>query len=74
VVVYKRDDVAATTIRRYVDREHVRVHELEKLRMLWVEALARKSDVFGAFPRFKAAAENESGKHIQKSGPRRWSG
>jgi hypothetical protein len=26
--------------------------------MLWVEALARKSDVFGAFPRFKAAAEN----------------
>ncbi|GAA5877470.1 hypothetical protein JCM3774_001622, partial [Rhodotorula dairenensis] len=34
--------------------------------MLWVEALARKSDVFGAFQRFKAAAENESGKHIQR--------
>ncbi|GAA5880109.1 hypothetical protein JCM3774_004151, partial [Rhodotorula dairenensis] len=27
--------------------------------MLWVDALARKSDVFGAFQRFKATAENE---------------
>ena len=34
--------------------------------MLWVEALTRKSDIFGAFQRFKAAAENESGKHIQQ--------
>ncbi|GAA5888400.1 hypothetical protein JCM3774_002846, partial [Rhodotorula dairenensis] len=33
-------------------------------RMLWVEPLAHKSDVFGAFQRFKAAAENESGRRI----------
>lgn len=33
-------------------------------RMLWVEPLAHKSDVFGAFQRFKAAAENESGRHV----------
>ncbi|GAA6026934.1 hypothetical protein JCM8202_005054, partial [Rhodotorula sphaerocarpa] len=35
-------------------------------RMLWAEPLARKSDVFGAFQRFKAAAENESGKRIHR--------
>ena len=35
-------------------------------RMLWVEPLAHKSDVFGAFQRFKAAAENESGMRIQR--------
>ncbi|GAA5869503.1 hypothetical protein JCM3774_001470 [Rhodotorula dairenensis] len=35
-------------------------------RMLWVEPLAHKSDVFGAFQRFKAAAENESGRRIQR--------
>ena len=33
-------------------------------RMLWVEPLAHKSDVFGAFQRLKAAAENESGRHV----------
>ena len=35
-------------------------------RMLWVEPLAHKSDVFGAFQRFKAAAENELGRHVQR--------
>ena len=33
-------------------------------RMLWVEPLARKSDVIDAFRRFKARAETESGKKI----------
>ncbi|GAA5920509.1 hypothetical protein JCM6882_005942 [Rhodosporidiobolus microsporus] len=35
-------------------------------RMLWVEALGRKSDVLGAFQRFKALVEEESGKMIQR--------
>ncbi|GAA5830367.1 hypothetical protein JCM3770_000664, partial [Rhodotorula araucariae] len=34
-------------------------------RMLWVEPLARKSDVLSAFIRFKAAAENESGRRLR---------
>ncbi|GAA6056493.1 hypothetical protein JCM3770_007029 [Rhodotorula araucariae] len=34
--------------------------------MLWVEPLARKSDVLAAFMRFKAAAENESGHRLQR--------
>ena len=42
VVVDKRDDVAATTIRRYVDREHVRVHELEKLCRLTIRPRKRQ--------------------------------
>mgnify|MGYP002718862977 CR=1 FL=1 len=33
-------------------------------RMPWAKALARKSDVFGAFQRFEA--ENKSGQHIQR--------
>ncbi|GEM12711.1 gag-Pol polyprotein [Rhodotorula toruloides] len=35
-------------------------------RMLWVEPLARKSDVFEAFVQFKAKVENESGRQIQR--------
>ncbi|GAA5825927.1 hypothetical protein JCM3770_000128, partial [Rhodotorula araucariae] len=35
-------------------------------RMLWVEPLARKSDVLAAFMCFKAAAENESGHCLQR--------
>ncbi|GEM08048.1 gag-Pol polyprotein [Rhodotorula toruloides] len=35
-------------------------------RMLWVEPLARKSDVFEAFVQFKAKVENESGRRIQR--------
>ncbi|GAA5829977.1 hypothetical protein JCM3770_000360, partial [Rhodotorula araucariae] len=35
-------------------------------RMLWVEPLARKSDVLSAFIRFKAAAENESGRRLRR--------
>ena len=34
--------------------------------MLWAEGLSRKSDVFGAFQRCKAAAENESGTHVRR--------
>ncbi|GAA6016628.1 hypothetical protein JCM10207_000127 [Rhodosporidiobolus poonsookiae] len=35
-------------------------------RMLWVEPLARKSNVLAAFTHFKAIAENESGLRIQR--------
>ncbi|GAA5821704.1 hypothetical protein JCM3770_007228 [Rhodotorula araucariae] len=38
-------------------------------RMLWVEPLARKSDVLAAFMRFKAAAKNESAHRLQRLRP-----
>ncbi|GAA5967612.1 hypothetical protein JCM8115_007001 [Rhodotorula mucilaginosa] len=59
-------DVLSINVPSYGGRRYVVTFVDDHSRMLWVEALARKSDVFGAFPRFKAAAENESGKHIQR--------
>ena len=59
-------DVLSINVPSYGGRRYVVTFVDDHSRMLWVEALARKSDVFGAFQRFKAAAENESGKHIQR--------
>ncbi|TKA53431.1 hypothetical protein B0A53_04421 [Rhodotorula sp. CCFEE 5036] len=59
-------DVLSINVPSYGGRRYVVTFVEDHSRMLWVEALTRKSDVFGAFQRFKAAAENESGKHIQR--------
>ena len=59
-------DVLSINKPSYGGRRYVVAFVDDHSRMLWVEALARMSDVFGAFQRFKAAAENESGKHIQR--------
>ena len=58
-------DVLSINVPSYRGRRYVVTFVDDHSRMLWVEALARKSDVFEAFQRFKAAAENESGEHIQ---------
>jgi hypothetical protein len=57
-------DVLSINIPSYGGRRYVVTFVDDHSRM--VEALARKSDIFGAFQPFKAAAENESGKHIQR--------
>ncbi|GAA5871002.1 hypothetical protein JCM3774_003500 [Rhodotorula dairenensis] len=59
-------NVLSINVPSYGGRRSVVTFVDDHSRMLWVEALACKSDVFGAFQRFKAAAENESGKHIQR--------
>ncbi|GAA5958593.1 hypothetical protein JCM8115_002514 [Rhodotorula mucilaginosa] len=59
-------DVLSINVPSYGGCRYVVTFVDDHSRMLWVEALARESDVFGAFQRFKAAAENESGKHIQR--------
>ena len=59
-------DVLLTNVLLYGGRRYVVTFVDDHSRMLWVEALARKSDVIGAFQRFKAAAENRSGKHSQR--------
>ncbi|GAA5864036.1 hypothetical protein JCM3774_006358 [Rhodotorula dairenensis] len=59
-------DVLSINVPSYGGRRYIVTFINDHSRMLWVEALAHKSDVFGAFQRFKAAAGNESGKHIQR--------
>ena len=58
-------DVLSINVPSYGDCRYVVAFLYDYPRILWVEALARKSDVFGAFQRFTAAAENKPGKHIQ---------
>ncbi|GAA5829779.1 hypothetical protein JCM3770_004202, partial [Rhodotorula araucariae] len=62
-------DVLSANVPSLSGRRYVVTFTDDFSRMLWVEPLARKSDVLAAFMRFKPAAENESGHHLQRIGP-----
>ncbi|GEM10170.1 hypothetical protein Rt10032_c10g4187 [Rhodotorula toruloides] len=59
-------DVLSINVPSLGGRRYVVTFVDDHTRMLWVEPLARKSDVFEAFVRFKAKVENESGRRIQR--------
>ncbi|GEM09458.1 gag-Pol polyprotein [Rhodotorula toruloides] len=59
-------DVLSINVPSLSGRRYVVTFVDDHTRMLWVEPLARKSDVFEAFVRFKAKVENESGRRIQR--------
>ncbi|GAA6025248.1 hypothetical protein JCM10207_006239 [Rhodosporidiobolus poonsookiae] len=59
-------DILAINVPSLGGRRYVVTFVDDYSRMLWVEPLARKSDVLAAFNRFKAIAENESGLRIQR--------
>ncbi|GEM11020.1 gag-Pol polyprotein [Rhodotorula toruloides] len=59
-------DVLSINVPSLGGRRYVVTFVDDHTRMLWVEPLARKSDVFEAFVQFKAKVENESGRQIQR--------
>ncbi|GEM11218.1 gag-Pol polyprotein [Rhodotorula toruloides] len=59
-------DVLSINVPSLGGRRYVVTFVDDHTRMLWVEPLTRKSDVFEAFVRFKAKVENESGRQIQR--------
>ncbi|CDR39882.1 hypothetical protein NBRC10512_000405 [Rhodotorula toruloides] len=59
-------DVLSINVPSLGGRRYVVTFVDDHTRMLWVEPLARKSDVIEAFVRFKAVVENESGRRIQR--------